>query len=226
MKNYIILIGSAFLFILSGCSKTPKTDEQKVAYAMGYNNGSQLKNQGLVKDINIVCQGLKEGFQGKQTKVKQEDVMASFQTLMKGKQERDKVVAEENKTKGVDFLEKNKEKEGVKTTESGLQYKVIKEGEGKAPQVTDKVKVHYKGRLMDGKEFDSSYKRNKPAEFALNAVIAGWKEGITLMKEGGKYELYIPSELGYGERSLPNIPPNSVLVFEVELLEVMGGKKN
>ncbi len=123
---------------------------------------------------------------------------------------------------GAQFLQENADKEGVQTTASGLQYKVETEGTGKSPAATDVVKVHYKGTLLDGTEFDSSYKRNAPAEFPLNRVIPGWTEGVQLMKEGGKTTFYIPSALAYGERGTPGGPigPNETLVFEIELLEV------
>jgi len=122
---------------------------------------------------------------------------------------------------GIAFLETNKTNEGVKETPTGLQYKVLEEGSGKKPAASDTVEVHYKGTHIDGTEFDSSYKRNQPAQFPLNAVISGWTEGVQLMPEGAKYQFYIPSELAYGERDIPGIPGNSVLVFDVELLKVM-----
>jgi FKBP-type peptidyl-prolyl cis-trans isomerase len=123
---------------------------------------------------------------------------------------------------GESFLKENATKEGVKTTASGLQYKALKEGEGKSPKATDTVSVHYKGTLIDGKEFDSSYKRGTPTEFPLNRVIKGWTEGLQLMKEGAKYQFFIPAKLAYGENPPPGsgIPANSVLIFEVELLKV------
>ena len=119
-----------------------------------------------------------------------------------------------------DFLNKNKDKDGVKTTSSGLQYKVLKKGSGKSPQATSTVEVHYQGTLIDETEFDSSYKRNQTATFPLNQVIAGWTEGLQLMQEGATYEFYIPSELAYGERDIHVIPANSTLIFKVELIKV------
>jgi FKBP-type peptidyl-prolyl cis-trans isomerase len=132
------------------------------------------------------------------------------------------LMADSNSEKGEAFLKENSTKEGVKTTATGLQYKVIKEGTGKRPRDTDTVQVHYKGTLLDGTEFDSSHRRGKPAEFPLNRVIPGWTEGVQLMKEGAKYEFVIPSKLAYGERGTPGgpIPPNSTLIFEIELLSV------
>jgi len=124
---------------------------------------------------------------------------------------------------GADFLKENAKKEGVKTTPSGLQYKVLKEGEGKSPKATDNVRVHYRGTLLNGTEFDSSIKRGEPAEFPLNRVIKGWTEGVQLMKEGAKYQFFIPANLAYGERGTPGGPigPNETLIFEVELLKVL-----
>lgn len=124
--------------------------------------------------------------------------------------------------KGEDFLKENAKKEGVKTTASGLQYKVIKEGEGKSPSATDTVTVHYRGTLIDGKEFDSSHKRGEPAKFPLNRVIKGWTEGVQLMKEGAKYQFVIPAKLAYGERGTPDgaIGPNETLIFEIELIKI------
>lgn len=131
-------------------------------------------------------------------------------------------VATKNLSDGNAFLDSNSKKEGVKVLPSGLQYKVLKEGTGNSPKATDKVKVHYKGTLINGEEFDSSYKRGTPAEFPVNGVIAGWTEALQLMKEGSKWQLFIPSKLAYRERgSGPKITPNSTLVFDVELLEIV-----
>lgn len=126
-----------------------------------------------------------------------------------------------NRQKGIEFLEQNKKQSGVKVTATGLQYKEIKAGTGKSPKATDVVKVHYRGTFIDGKEFDSSYKRGEPIEFPLSGVIKGWTEGLQLMKVGGKMMFYIPSELAYGENAHPSIGPNQVLIFEVELLDIV-----
>src|SRR5437667_9870592 len=146
------------------------------------------------------------------------EVMATFEKDMEQKQ---KQAGDKNKAEGAKFLEENKKKEGVKTTASGLQYKVVKDGSGAQPKATDTVTVNYRGTLINGTEFDSSYKRGQPATFPLNGVIKGWTEGLQLMKVGSKYQFFVPPNLAYGERSVgPDIAPNSTLIFEGELLGV------
>ncbi|MCF2708729.1 FKBP-type peptidyl-prolyl cis-trans isomerase [Bacteroides pyogenes] len=215
-----------------GASKTSKKD---VAYMAGLQIGQQISNQ-MMKGIN------QELFAGDSTKtISKENFMAGFiaGTLektnvmtMEAAQEytrtamdaiKEKAMAEkyaDNKAAGEKFLEENKAKEGVQTTPSGLQYKVITEGKGEVPADTCKVKVHYKGTLIDGTEFDSSYKRNEPSTFRANQVIKGWTEALTMMPVGSKWELYIPQNLAYGSRESGQIKPFSTLVFEVELLGI------
>jgi FKBP-type peptidyl-prolyl cis-trans isomerase FkpA/FKBP-type peptidyl-prolyl cis-trans isomerase FklB len=149
-----------------------------------------------------------------------EEAQQAIMNLRISLQEKRMKAAEENKAKGEAFLSQNKAKEGVHTTASGLQYRVLREGTGPKPKATDVVTVHYTGRLIDGTEFDSSYKRNEPAKFQLDSVIKGWTEGLQLMPTGSKYELVIPAELGYGPMGNQAIPGNSVLIFEVELLGI------
>ena len=143
-----------------------------------------------------------------------------FKNRMFNKTNHEITRGDSNMDSGSQFLTNNKNKEGVKVTSSGLQYKIIKEGSGKSPSSTDSVEVHYRGTLTNRTEFDSSYKRNQTISFPLNGVIAGWTEGLQLMKEGAKYQFYIPSNLAYGSRELPNIPADSVLIFDVELFKV------
>jgi FKBP-type peptidyl-prolyl cis-trans isomerase len=161
---------------------------------------------------------------GKDPKITEQEMQDSMQKMYEKRRENMKAEADKNKKEGEEFLAKNKEQGDVKTLESGLQYQVMSAGEGAKPGENDTVKVHYKGTLIDGTEFDSSYKRDKPAEFPVKAVIPGWTEALQLMKKGGKWKLWIPSELAYGERGRPSIPPNSVLIFEVELLDIVGGE--
>jgi len=150
-------------------------------------------------------------------------VMAEFQEQQMAQQEAEtEQQAEADQAEAEAFFAENAEKEGVEITDSGLQYKIIEKGEGASPSEDDRVTVHYRGRLLDGTEFDSSYERDQPASFNLNTVIAGWTEALQLMSEGGKWELYIPADLAYGPGGNGPIPPNAALIFEVELLEVGG----
>ncbi|MBN2315673.1 MAG: FKBP-type peptidyl-prolyl cis-trans isomerase [Sedimentisphaerales bacterium] len=202
-----------------------KTEQDKVSYIIGTQIAQQIKQQGVEVSFEPLALGLQDALGGKTLKMTKEEIQTvytAFLQRMRAKQaaERQKV-ATENLAKGKAFLEANKTKEGVTVLPSGLQYKVIKEGTGDSPTATDKVKTHYRGRLLDGTEFDSSYKRNQPTEFAVNRVIKGWTEALQLMKTGAKWELYIPADLAYGESGRPSIPPNSVLIFEIELLEVV-----
>ena len=220
-----------------GANKTSKKD---IAYMAGLQIGQQISNQ-MMKGIN------QELFAGDSTKtISKDNFMAGFiaGTLEKGgvmtmeaAQEYTRTAMEtikakameekyaDNKAAGEKFLAENKAKEGVKTTESGLQYKVITEGKGEIPADTCKVKVNYKGTLIDGTEFDSSYKRNEPATFRANQVIKGWPEALTMMPVGSKWELYIPQELAYGSRESGQIKPFSTLIFEVELVGIEKDKK-
>ncbi|MHC4618106.1 MAG: FKBP-type peptidyl-prolyl cis-trans isomerase [Planctomycetota bacterium] len=202
-----------------------RSEMDKVSYAIGSQIGQNFKRQGIEIRLEIMMQGIKDALEGKEAALSQEEmrqVMTSFQQRLREQmQVRRTAEAAKNLGEGKTFLEANKAKEGVKVLPSGLQYKVLKEGTGKTPTADDKVKTHYRGRLIDGTEFDSSYKRGKPAEFPVKGVIKGWTEALQLMKEGAKWELYIPPDLGYGERGTRGIPPNSALIFEIELLEVV-----
>ena len=207
------------------------TDSQKQAYAMGASMGLFVSNRaeqqatlGLELDQEALKQGFNDGLADtlKFTPEQIQQIAQQGEEVLRAKQqEMAAQAAEKNIEAGLAYLEENGKREGVVTTDSGLQYEVLTEGEGASPAATDVVKVHYRGTLLDGTEFDSSYKRGEPAEFPLNRVIAGWTEGVQLMKEGAKYRFHIPSELAYGQRSTGAITPNSTLVFDVELLEVV-----
>lgn len=202
-----------------------KTELDKVSYTIGVQLGQNFKQQEIEITTEPMMQGLKDSMAGRKLVLSQEEmqkVMMGFQQRMMAKQmERQKVEGAKNLAAGKVFLAANRTKKGVKVLPSGLQYKIIKKGSGKTPTANDKVKTHYRGTLINGTEFDSSYKRNQPAEFPVKGVIKGWTEALQLMKEGGKWELYIPANLAYGERGRPNIPANSTLIFEIELLEVV-----
>jgi len=203
-----------------------KTEMDKVSYIIGTQIGGNMKKAEVDINLELLMQGIKDTLEGKEPALGQAEmqkVYSVWQQSMREKQiAKQKKEAADNLAAGTAFLEANKTKEGVKVLPSGLQYKVITEGTGNTPTADDKVKTHYSGTLIDGTELDSSYKRNKPAEFPVKGVIKGWTEALQLMKEGAKWELYIPANIAYGERGKsPRIPPNSTLIFEIELIEIV-----
>src|SRR5579859_65224 len=200
------------------------TDKKKLSYTIGQQIGRQIKGSGLDIDPAVLAQSIDDVVKGKEPKLSPEEMQAVMSNASQAAKAKLEVAGKENRTKGDKFLADNKSKSGVKTTASGLQYQVLKEGGGASPKETDTVKVHYRGTLIDGTQFDSSYDRNEPAQFPLNGVIKGWTEGLQLMRVGGKSKLFVPSDLAYGPQGRPGIPPNSVLVFEVELIEIAAAK--
>lgn len=202
-----------------------KTDNQKVSYSLGLVIGEKLKQDLADLDQASFQAAIKAVYEGTEPLLTPEQVGETMQAFQMKKQEEQRQlmakIAQENLDSGKAYMAENAKKDGVKTTESGLQYQVVTEGAGKQPTAEDTVKVHYRGTLIDGTEFDSSYARNEPVSFPLNGVIPGWTEGLQLMKEGGKAKLVIPADLAYGPGGMGNtIGPNSTLVFDVELLEV------
>jgi FKBP-type peptidyl-prolyl cis-trans isomerase FklB len=202
-----------------------KSDKERVSYSIGMRIASGMKAQEVDLDVDVIAKAMKDVMAGNKTLLTEQEaqqVLMSWQQRMQEQfQKKQIALAEKNQAEGAKFLEENKQKEGVKTTPSGLQYKVITSGNGLSPKADDTVTVHYKGTLIDGKQFDSSLDRGEPATFTVNRVIKGWTEALQLMKIGDKWQIYIPSELAYGPRGNgPNIPPNSVLVFDVELLGI------
>jgi FKBP-type peptidyl-prolyl cis-trans isomerase FklB len=204
-----------------------KTDIDKLNYAIGIEIGRNVKRNGLELQDDIFLKGIKDGSEKEEAELlldekTRQDVKREHARAQKEEREKKrKEEAEKNKQEGEKFLAENKTKDGVVTIESGLQYKILKEGTGKKPTAEDTVSVHYVGTLVDGTEFDSSVKRGKPSSFRVNRVVKGWTEALQMMPVGSKWQLFIPSELGYGERgSRGKIGPNAVLIFEVELLEI------
>lgn len=203
----------------------PKTQKEKVSYSIGLDIGRNMKRQTLDLDISLFTRGVQDGIgdaKPQMTDQEIQEVMATFQKeVMARMEENSRKLGEKNKKEGEAFLAENKKKPGVKTLPSGLQYKVLTEGAGKSPKATDSLVAHYRGTLLDGKEFDSSYKRGEPMTFVLNQMIPGWIEGLQLMKEGAKWQLFIPSTLGWGDRGAgQDIGPNATVMFEVELIKV------
>ena len=200
--------------------------EEKFAYAIGVEMGSNLKQNSIELDLDALVEGMTDGYEGNETVMTKEEIAKvsalGMEKLRAKAQAKHIADIAENLAKGEKFLADNKTKKGVKTTESGLQYEVITEGKGEMPKASDRVSVHYTGTLIDGTVFDSSYKRNAPATFQVGGVIPGWIEGLQLMKTGAKWKLYVPSALAYAERGAGNaIGPNETLIFEVELLEIL-----
>jgi FKBP-type peptidyl-prolyl cis-trans isomerase FklB len=202
-----------------------KTQRDKISYIIGMDAGKNLKVQSIDVDPDIFMKGFKDALSGNKSLLSDDIIkesMAVFQDeIMKKHEDELKKAAAQNKKEGEAFLAENKKKEGVVTLASGLQYKVIKEGDGKSPKETDTVTVNYQGTFIDGTEFDSSYKRNQPATLQVNGVIPGWTEALQLMKVGSKWQLFIPAGLAYGEQGAGKvIGPNATLIFEVELISI------
>jgi FKBP-type peptidyl-prolyl cis-trans isomerase len=228
-----LLILSAILLLVSQviAAENPslKNPKDKISYIIGIDIGKNLKNQSIDIDPDILARGIKDAILGRKALMTEQEVQettAAFQKEMTAKQaELVKKVGEKSKKEGEAFLAENKQREGVKTLPSGLQYKVIKAGAGKKPRLTDTVVTQYRGTLIDGTEFDSSYRRGKPVTFPVNGVIPGWVEALQLMEEGSKWQLFIPPNLAYGERGAGrDIGPNSTLIFEIELISIQEKK--
>ena len=197
---------------------------EKISYVIGYDLFKKVQSNYDEVDVDAFFKGIQDSVEGKPAMEKKEmqEAMAMFKQKLRQKQmEQTQKVLEENKAAGTAFMEDNKGREGVKTLDSGIQYVVLEEGTGKSPEKTDKVKCHYKGMTIDGKVFDSSYKRGEPAVFKLDQVIQGWTETIPMMKTGGKWKIFIPADLAYGNRGAGKvIEPGSTLIFEVELISI------
>jgi FKBP-type peptidyl-prolyl cis-trans isomerase FklB len=225
MKSVIVaIVGTGLCAAAWAGSEQPlelKTDSQKINYSLGYQIGEDFKRQGIELDGAAVVRGIQDAISGKEPLMKPEEVRATLMELKRkiiaAQQEKRKKAKQKKLADGKKYMEENAKKPGVVTTKSGLQYKVLKEGTGKSPSATDRVTVNYRGTTVDGKEFDSSYKRGKPATFRLNGVVKGWTEGLQLMKEGGKAELVIPPKLAYGSRGPLG---DQTLIFDVELISV------
>lgn len=224
------LVRGLFIAAIVGtlaCEKKAKieTDMQKASYGIGTQIGNNMKQQNIEIDTLALAQGLNDALGGKDLVLKPEEIQQALMKLQEMAIKKQTEVADKNKKDGQAFLDKNKSESGVQTTPSGLQYQVVKEGDGPVPTEKDTVTAHYEGKLIDGKKFDSSYDRNQPADFPVTGVIPGWTEALKMMKVGSKWKLFVPPDLGYGPSPRPGIPPNSVLVFDVELMGIKNEAK-
>lgn len=238
MKSTVLLLAVALALVSTTRAQDKPADttpapaaapdpalKDKVSYFIGTQIGRDFQSNGIELNLEVFIQAIKDATEGKESKYAEKDLeaaMQQFQTEMIAKQQAAAAAAAgNNSAEGEKFLASNGKREGVTTTTSGLQYEVVTKADGPKPKASDVVTVHYRGTLLDGKEFDSSYSRNEPASFPLNQVISGWTEGVQLMNVGSKFKFFIPSKLAYGENgSPPRIGPNSTLVFEVELLSI------
>ncbi|MFC2150523.1 FKBP-type peptidyl-prolyl cis-trans isomerase [Calditrichota bacterium] len=227
MRKYLIVI----VALLIGCQGAAvekvslDNDVNKTSYAIGVDLGKNFKGQMMEVNPDALAMGLREALAEGDLQMTEEEMQAAIMQLQQSMQEKQnetrKAMTGKNKTEGEAFLKENATKEGVKTTASGLQYKVIKAGTGKTPGLNDTVETHYRGTLIDGTVFDSSYDRGETATFPVSGVISGWTEALQMMKEGGTWQLYIPSELAYGSRGAGGkIGPDAVLIFDIELIAV------
>lgn len=237
MKQISLILTS--LLILTGCGQdenaqtdkvTLETQGQRISYLLGMDGGKNIQSTGIELDVSAYQKGFDDGMSNAKPQLSESEIaeaiqafqsqmMAKREEMQKVEQEAYELQAKTNLEEGVAFFKANAEKEGVVTTESGLQYKVITAGKGPKPKIDSVVEVHYAGRLLDNTEFDSSIKRGVPVQFGVTQVIPGWTEALQLMSEGSKWELYIPAELGYGAGGQGQIGPHATLIFEVELLQ-------
>jgi FKBP-type peptidyl-prolyl cis-trans isomerase FklB len=224
MKRVAIILAAISIILPVWAEEKPpqlKDLKDKFSYSIGLDVGFNFKKQKVDVNPDAMLAGVKDALSGKQPLLNENEVKETLAAFTKQMEDRQKAASEQNIKEGEKFLAENKKKPGVKTTASGLQYKVIKEGNGPQPKATDTVVANYRGTLIDGTEFDSSYKRGQAATFPLSGVIKGWTEGLQLMKVGSKYQFFIPSSLAYGDRAMsPEIGANSTLIFEVELVGV------
>lgn len=227
MNKQLILatsVAAATLFLNSTATAEEvdlSTDNQKFSYGVGLQIGQSISRQNVKVDQDALLLAIKDALNGQEPRISLEELQRVMEVEEKKIQQQQAAAADKNLQLGQAFLAENKKRDGIKTTASGLQYRVINEGKGAKPKTSDTVSVHYKGTLIDGREFDSSHRRNEPATFPVNGVIQGWKEALPMMAEGSKWEIFVPSDLAYGAKGAGGaIGPNETLIFEIELLNI------
>jgi FKBP-type peptidyl-prolyl cis-trans isomerase FklB len=224
--KWIAVLGVLLLAAQLSAQETQglKTEKEQVSYGLGADMGRNLKRHGVEVDLDLMVKGLKDGLSGEKLLISERDlrkIMAEFQAELRRKRvEAMKTAAGDNKKEGDAFLAANKTKEGVVSLPSGLQYKILKAGDGRKPAETDMVECHYRGTLLDGTEFDSTYENKKPSLLKVNGVIRGWSEALQIMPVGSKWQLFVPPQLAYAARGSGLIGPNATIIFEVELLAI------
>jgi FKBP-type peptidyl-prolyl cis-trans isomerase FklB len=221
----VTILMISFGLCAAGEAPEIRDGSDRISYSIGYQIGGDFKRQGTDLKTDLVVQGIQDALKGDKPRMPPEEMHKTLvemkRKVMAAQEAEHKMASKKNQAEGEVFLAENAKKEGVVTLPSGLQYKILKEGEGASPKATDNVLVHYRGTLLDGTEFDSSHRRNRPATFRVNALIRGWAEALQRMKPGAKWQLFIPAKLAYADRGTTSgVPPNSVLLFEVELLKV------
>jgi FKBP-type peptidyl-prolyl cis-trans isomerase FklB len=229
MKSIVLtVVALCFAASIFAEDKPPQLKDlkDKASYSIGLNFGFNFKRQNVDLNTDTFAAGFKDAMTGRKPLMSEQEVRDTLIAFESDLQQKQTAVGKKNAADAEKFLADNKSKEGVKTTASGLQYKVVKEGSGAQPKASDTVTVNYRGTLIDSTEFDSSYKRGQPASFPVGGVIPGWTEALQLMKVGSTYQLFIPANLAYGEQGRPGIPPNSVLIFQVELMDVKPGQSS
>lgn len=221
MRKLIFSLVTAFVLNTTVLAAELKTDQQRFSYIIGMQIGHQIKEDGIILDESAFMQAIRDAASGTPPKLTQDEIRTTVENMKKERAKLASQAGEKNKQEGEKFLAANRSKPGVQVLPSGLQYQVLHAGTGAKPAATDTVEVNYRGTLLDGTEFDSSYKRGEPATFPVNGVIQGWQQALQMMSEGSKWQLFIPSDLAYGSRGAGGvIGPNATLVFEVELLKV------
>lgn len=222
-KGAMFLITSFTLALLGGAATADEleTDAQKLSYILGYQFGQNMQQQGIELDKQAFILAFDDALQQTPSRLSPEQMKAAMSTIQQQEQQKRTESGKKNKATGKDFLKTNKEKEGVVELPNGLQYRILEQGEGKKPAADDTVVVNYRGTLVDGTVFDSSYERGEPVTFKVNGVIKGWQQALQLMPVGSKWKVFIPSELAYGKRGAGRlIGPNEILIFDIELLEI------
>ena len=222
MKSHLLLVVIIFIFMFSPirAEEPAMTDKQKLSYALGVFFAQSIAQQNIDMDADHFLAAVSDILNNKPPKLSVEEMQTIFAEFQQQEQQNRSRLAAANSQAGKEFLEKNREQEGVVELDNGLQYKILRSGNGPKPEPGSEVTVHYRGTLINGNEFDSSYKRNEPAKLSLNRVIRGWQQALPLMNAGAMWELYIPSELAYGTAGAGAIGPDETLIFEIELIEV------